>query len=460
MKKVILTCLTLSIVMISMAQNLTKVKDAMSAKKYSEANTMLEEFMKNPKYQKNAELYYLKGKIFSDIAADSVLEKSFPNSASTSLNSFKKAAEMDSSKFITYNTLDGSSPLFSLYAAPYNRALKLFDAKDYEKALPTFEQANEAGKFIYDARLGLSELDTNLTLYTGFSALLSDKEDIAAKYFTKIARYFENFIKLNQSGPSGFDDVYKNLMNYNFNKNNIAEFERVRTQGAKLYPKEEYFTYDEIIFINDIKNEDEKLKRIEAKVASDSNNMDAIQIYSEILFNKLLSADSLYPTEESYATAEAKLVKNYEKMASLTPEDGLIPFNTGLIYINRGFKMNSKISDVNDKIRKFNDAQKPDKAGKIPPPPKELTAQREELRGKQIKAFDQGLPYLLKAQPILEKKVGGGRMELQNYKKLIDILIEVYSSKRQTSKVAADKAKLEAEEAKWNKEYDRINSLK
>jgi hypothetical protein len=452
MKKVILTCLTLSIVMISMAQNLTKVKDAMSAKKYSEANTMLEEFMKNPKYQKNAELYYLKGKIFSDIAADSVLEKSFPNSASTSLNSFKKAAEMDSSKFITYNTLDGSSPLFSLYAAPYNRALKLFDAKDYEKALPTFEQANEAGKFIYDARLGLSELDTNLTLYTGFSALLSGKEDIAAKYFTILAK--------NNVGSTGFDDVYKNLMNYHFNKNNIAEFERVRAQGAKLYPKEEYFTYDEIIFINDIKNEDEKLKRIEAKVNADPKNMDAISIYTEILFGKLLYADSLYPTDAEYAAAEAKVVKLYEIMAALSPEDGLIPFNTGLIFINRGFKINNKISDVNDKIRKFNDAQKPDKAGKIPPPPKELTAQRDDLRAKQIIAFDQGLPYLLKAQPILEKKVGGGRMELQNYKKLIDILIEVYSSKRQTSKVAADKAKLEAEEAKWNKEYDRINSLK
>ena len=452
MKKVILTCLTLSIVMISMAQNLTKVKDAMSAKKYSEANTMLEEFLKNPKYQKNAELYYLKGKIFSDIAADSVLEKSFPNSASTSLNSFKKAAEMDSSKFITYNTLDGSSPLFSLYAAPYNRALKLFDAKDYEKALPTFEQANEAGKFIYDARLGLSELDTNLTLYTGFSALLSGKEDIAAKYFTLLAK--------NNVGSTGFDDVYKNLMNYHFNKNNIAEFERVRAQGAKLYPKEEYFTYDEIIFINDIKNEDEKLKRIEAKVNADPKNMDAISIYTEILFGKLLYADSLYPTDAEYAAAEAKVVKLYEMMAALAPEDGLIPFNTGLIFINRGFKINNKISDVNDKIRKFNDAQKPDKAGKIPPPPKELTAQRDDLRAKQIIAFDQGLPYLLKAQPILEKKVGGGRMELQNYKKLIDILIEVYSSKRQTSKVAADKAKLEAEEAKWNKEYDRINSLK
>ena len=348
--------------------------------------------------------------------------------------------------------MDGSSPLFSLYAAPYNRALKLFDAKDYEKALPTFEQANEAGKFIYDARLGLSELDTNLTLYTGFSALLSGKEDIAAKYFTILAK--------NNVGSTGFDDVYKNLMNYHFNKNNIAEFERVRTQGAKLYPKEEYFTYDEIIFINDIKNEDEKLKRIEAKVNADPKNMDAISIYTEILFGKLLYADSLYPTDAEYAAAEAKVVKLYEMMAALAPEDGLIPFNTGLIFINRGFKINNKISDVNDKIRKFNDAQKPDKAGKIPPPPKELTAQRDDLRAKQIIAFDQGLPYLLKAQPILEKKVGGGRMELQNYKKLIDILIEVYSSKRQTSKVAADKAKLEAEEAKWNKEYDRINSLK
>ena len=359
---------------------------------------------------------------------------------------------MDSSKFITYNTLDGSAPLFSLYATPYNKALKLFDAKNYEKALPTFEQANEAGKFIYDARLGLSELDTNLTLYTGFSALLSDKEDIAAKYFTILSK--------KNVGSAGFDDVYKNLMNYHFNKNNIAEFERVRAQGAKLYPKEEYFTYDEIIFINDIKNEDEKLKRIEAKVNADPKNMDAISIYTEILFGKLLYADSLYPTDAEYAAAEAKVVKLYEMMANLAPEDGLIPFNTGLIFINRGFKMNSKISDVNDKIRKFNDAQKPDKAGKIPPPPKEFTAQRDDLRAKQIIAFDQGLPYLLKAQPILEKKVGGGRVELQNYKKLIDILIEVYSSKRQTSKVAADKAKLEAEEAKWNKEYDRINSLK
>jgi len=398
------------------------------------------------------ELYYLKAKLHSDIAADAELEKATPNAWAISLDNFKKTAQMDASKFLTFNTLEGSEKLFNLYVAPYNKAIKLFDAKEYANALPAFEQANKAGQFIFESKLGLTELDTNLTLYTGFSALLSGKEDLAASYFTKLAN--------NNIGAQGYDDVYKNLMNYHFGKNNIAEFNKIREQGAKLYPKEEYFTYDEVIFINDIKDEAEKLKRIEAKVAADPNNMDAISIYTEILFDKLLSADSLYPTEESYAAAEAKVVKLYERMAALAPEDGLIPFNTGLIFINRGFKMNNKISDVNDKIRKFNESQKPDKAGKIPPPPKELTAQREDLRAKQVVAFDQGLPYLLKAQPSLEKKSGNGRSELQNYKKLLDILIEVYSTKRQSTKVAADKAKFEAEENKWNKEYDRINSQK
>jgi hypothetical protein len=452
MKKALLTCLSLTTVLLSMAQNLTKVKDAIAAKKYSEANAMIDAFIANPKYEKNAELYYLKAKLHSDIAADAEMEKSNPNAWSVSLENFQKTAQMDANKFLTFNTLEGSEKLFNLYVAPYNKAIKFFDAKEYDKALPVFEQANKAGKFIFESKLGLTELDTNLTLYTGFSALLSGKEDLAATYFTKLAN--------NNIGAQGYDDVYKNLMNYHFGKNNIAEFNKIREQGAKLYPKEEYFTYDEVIFINDIKDEAEKLKRIEAKVASDPKNMDAISIYTEILFDRLLSADSLYPTEELYAAAEAKVVKNYEIMATLAPEDGLIPFNTGLIYINKGFKMNNKISDVNDKIRKFNDAQKPDKAGKIPPPPKELTAQREDLRAKQVIAFDQGLPYLLKAQPALEKKSGNGRSELQNYKKLLDILIEVYSTKRQSTKVPADKAKFEAEENKWNKEYDRINSQK
>ena len=36
-------------------QNLSKVKEVLIAKKYSDANTQLDEFINNPKYQKNAD---------------------------------------------------------------------------------------------------------------------------------------------------------------------------------------------------------------------------------------------------------------------------------------------------------------------------------------------------------------------------------------------------------------------
>ncbi len=451
MKRTALTGLSLLAIMFSMAQNLTKVKDAITAKKYAEANTQLEEFMNNPKYQKNAELYFLKGKLYGDIIADVNAEKSFPDAFKISLDNFKKTIEMDKSKFVMFTTLEGSQQIFNLYAVPYNKGVKLLEAKEYDKALNEFQQADMAGRFIYNQSLGLAALDTNLTFYTGFSALLGGKEDLAAQYFTKLSSI--------NIADKGFEDVYKNLMIYHFNKNSIVEFEKFRAQGLKLYPKEEYFTYDEVMFINDMRDKEERMKRIEAKVASDPTNIDALSILTEILFGRLFDIENpFYKTEADYDAAEAKLVGLYNQMAAARPEDGLMPFNAGVVYVNKAFEMNNKISDINDKIRKFNDSQKPDKTGKIPPPPKELTTQREEIRSKQLASYDKGLPYLIKAQPMLEKKITDKNVA-QTYKKLISILIDIYSSKRQLSKIPADKAKFEAEENKWNKEYDRVSNI-
>ena len=70
--------------------------------------------------------------------------------------------------------------------------------------------------------------------------------------------------------------------------------------------------------------------------------------------------------------------------------------------------------------------------------------------------MDRSLPYLLKAVPGIEKSSIKGKTELQNYKRLIDQLIEIYSSKRQIAKLPADKAKFEAEEKKWDAIYAKI----
>jgi hypothetical protein len=451
MKKILFSVFSLFALLMANSQNLTKVKDAITAKKYAEANTQLDEMINNPKYQKNADLFYLKGKIFSEIAVDTNLAKNYPNAVENSLDFFIKAVSMDSNRFTMTVTLEGAQALYNIYAIPYNKGVKELDAKEYDKSLKSLQLADASGRFIFSRGLGLSPLDTNLTFYTGFAALLAGKEDVASEYFTKLANI--------NIAEKGFEDVYKNLMIYHFNKNNISAFEKYRTQGLKLYPKEEYFTYDEVMFINDMREKEEKMKRIEAKVARDPQNIDALSILAEILFGRLFDLDNpYYKNEADYDAAEAKLVGLYNQMAATRPEDGLMPFNAGVVYVNRAFEMNNKISDINDKIRKFNDSQKADKTGKIPPPPKELTTQREEIRAKQLATYDKGLPFLLKAQPMLEKKISDKNVG-QTYKKLISILIDIYSSKRQLSKVPADKTKFEAEENKWNKEYDRVGNI-
>jgi hypothetical protein len=451
MKKILFSVFSLFAILMTNGQNLTKVKEAITAKKYAEANTQLDEFINNPKYQKNAELYFIKAKMYSEISADSNQLKNYPNAVEVSLENFKKAYTTDNAKFTMFVTLEGAQPLYNVYAVPYNKGVKELDAKEYDKSLKSLQLADLSGRFIFERGLGLAAIDTNLTFYTGYAALLGGQEDVAAGYFTKLANL--------NIADKGFEDVYKNLMIYHFNKSNIADFEKYRAQGAKNYPKEEYFTYDEVMFINDMKDKDERMKRIEAKVASDPKNIDAMSILAEILFGRLFDQDNpYYKTDAEYDAGEARLVDLYNKMSAVSPEDGLMPYNVGVVYVNKAFEMNNKISDINDKIRKFNDSQKPDKTGKIPPPPKELTTQREELRSKQLVAYDKGLPYLLKAQPMLEKKVND-KVIAQTYKKLISILIDIYSSKRQLAKLPADKTKFEAEENKWNKEYDRISNI-
>ena len=60
MKKILFSVFSLFALLMANGQNLTKVKDAITAKKYAEANTQLDEMINNPKYKKNADLFYLK----------------------------------------------------------------------------------------------------------------------------------------------------------------------------------------------------------------------------------------------------------------------------------------------------------------------------------------------------------------------------------------------------------------
>lgn len=336
---------------------------------------------------------------------------------------------------------------FSYYSVLFNRAIAHFNAKKYADAAKSFGSTIEWSDYLIKNKQLASEFDTTLYLYAGASSQMSEDHKGALGYYEKLAA--------RKIGGKDFLDVYRYMTYmYFLNKDNAA-FEKAKALGRELYPKEEMFTMEEVDFILEVEDEKDRMARLEAKMANEPSNAKLQQMYGGILFDKLSKRDVDATTPE-FAADEQKMIAALSKAAAALPEDGMPNFLIGKHHWYKAERVRNLIADVNDDIRKFNDAQKPDKNGKTPPPPKELTARRDTLRKQQEAYMDMAVPFLLKAQPLLAQsysKVKGGA---QNYKLLIDDLIQYYGFKRQYAKLPADKAKAEAEEKKWDKIYSEI----
>jgi len=181
-----------------------------------------------------------------------------------------------------------------------------------------------------------------------------------------------------------------------------------------------------------------------------------IQTYGFLLFNKL-NAEGASEKVVNYTAEEAKMVELLTKVGDAKPDDGNAYFYAGSHFWNKALRTKDQIGLINDTIRIANSNAKPDKTGKLPPPPKALTDRRDNFRKLQEADLDKSLPYLLKATKPLEATSTKGKVEMQTFKRLIDQLIEIYSTKRQLAKLPADKTKYEAEEKKWDALYAKLS---
>src|SRR5438552_905881 len=104
------------------AQKLDKAKDLLSKQKYNDARTEIDNFLSNDKNKSNSEAWYLKGKVYSSIAMDSVLQASVPDAKSQAMDALKKYIELenqvkDTTKRFLLLTLENRKPLTDLYSA-------------------------------------------------------------------------------------------------------------------------------------------------------------------------------------------------------------------------------------------------------------------------------------------------------------------------------------------------------
>jgi hypothetical protein len=355
--------------------------------------------------------------------------------------------EMDASKKLLADPVYNAAPI-NFYVSYFGESVELFNKKDWANASPSLKKTSEWSDFIINNKIASMSFDTTVNLLTAVSYQNDNKEADAAVYYKRLA---EKKI----GGPDN-DIAYRFMMNYCFGKDDMECFEQMKAYGKELYPNIQYFTYTDLDFILEIEDEAKKFKKLDDKLSKDPGNIELTQTYGFLLFNKL-NAEGASEKVADYAGEEAKMVTLLTKVGEAKPDDGNSFFYAGSHFWNKALRTKDQVGLINDTIRIANSNAKPDKTGKLPPPPKALTDRRDNLRKLQEADLDRSLPYLLKATKPLEANSSKGKVEMQTFKRLIDQLIEIYSSKRQMAKLPADKAKYETEEKKWDALYAKLS---
>jgi len=407
----------------------------------------LNQLMAKPKNAGKPEGYILKATILSNLMGESQDEAEKDKLLAESLEAYKKYQELDAKKeFVAQPPY--TNPPIAYYSAYFNKGIKGYNKKDWPAAAADFGTTVFWSDYIIDNKLAKMEFDTSANLLAGAAFQNAKKDDEAVKYFTRLTD--------RKIGGEDNEFVYQFLMGHYFRKDDIAGFEKYRALGKELYPKSEYFTYTEMDFIMAMEDEAEKMKRIEAKIAKDPNNIELVENYGYLLFDRLNGPDDK-PLPDNAAELESKMTTFLTKAGEAKPTDGKPFYFLGNHFINKAVKVNQEIGKVTDEIRKANANAKPDKTGKLPPPPKELTDKREQLKKAYDVEVDKGLPYLIKSAGAYGANTNLTGMEKQNYKKLVDQLILIYGDKKAATKDPKLKAEYEKEEKKWNDLYSKIS---
>ncbi len=423
------------------------VKNMVLLNQYKQANEKLKELMSKPKNAAKPEGFMLQATIWSALMTDSSMAAQAKDLRKQAIESYNKYLQMDPKKELISVPPYPNAPI-NLYSSFFNDGIKDYNKKDWPSACESFKNTVYWSDFIIENKLAKMEFDTSANLLAG-AAFQNDKNDtMAIKYFSRLTD--------RKIGGADNEFIYQFMMGYYFKVNDAANFDKYKKLGTELYPKSEYFGYSWLDFIMAMDDETEKMKRIEAEIAKNPNDIELIENYGLMLFDKLNGPDDA-AKPANYDEMEQKMITNLTKAGEAKPTSGKPYYYLGNHYVNKAVKVNDQINAVTDEIKKANANAKPDKNGKLPPPPKELSDKREQLKKTYNDEVDKGVPYLLKSAEAYGKVTDLKGIEMQNYKRLVDQLILIYGDKKASTKDPKQKAQFETEEKKWTDVYSKIS---
>ena len=382
------------------AQDLKKVRNAYEKKDWLKAKEAVDLLLTNEKEQKSWEGWFYKGMIYGQIAKSADLKSGTPDAWNQSIEAYQKAMELDPKQSETYMALR-SYPIFDNYLEIQKEANELYNNQDYKGALDKYKQANRVGRFIYNNKWALSEVDTVLFYYAGAAAMQSDNTEDAVQFFQKLC-------DASVSGE-GFDMCYRYVTYYYNKKGDQVNTAKYTTLGRKLYPSDTY--YDKLDLDNERKNGvgPSLFAKYETVLQRESKDYEIRFDFAAEMFNWLYM-DQKATNEEKPIYFE-KIVNQLKQCIEIDPKNADAHLLMGKTYFNEA-------AAIQDDLKTIKGATPAD------------TQKKVELKKKMELRMNESLPYLENALAIFEaadpESFKKDKRLKNEYKNTLYILVDAY----------------------------------
>ncbi len=420
MKKILLVAALVALGFTVQSQNLQQAKSLYLLQKFEEANVELEK-VSGTQTNLSAEAYLLKAAIYGGILSGGKIKdkKKADEMAQAADAALKKYRQLDPATPLLTNSEYQSCPT-NLYAVFYTSGYNYYAAKNWSAAYNDIKKAVEYSDLLIQKKILSTTLDTNVVILAGIISENNGITEDAVKFYGRLAD--------NRIGGDGFESVYRYLVNYYFQKNDLASFEKYKSAGALLYPKSDYFTFDKVDFAVGLADGfAAKIKAVEKILLSEAGSYKAIQVLGELIYDELNPKDPATALPPNAADLEKKMIVAFNRVAAAKPG-----FENPFIYMGDHF-INKAVGIGDAKAKSLSDPVK--------------TAALQQDYEKALFAAQE--PYE-KAAAIFSARTTLTSSNKAQYKKVAGYLADIASYKKAKAQAnAAEQKKWADEEARW-----------
>jgi tetratricopeptide (TPR) repeat protein len=411
MKRILFSSLLLLSACAVFAQPSRKANDLIKQNKTQEAKTEIDKVLANEKNAKDAEAWYVKSKVYSQIANDEQLSASVPDAREISFEAVKKYTELADKNLLSM-TLENFKPIMDVYQGYFKTGATYYNNNNFADAYNNFKKCLEVSQYMVSKGWSSLKVDTSVILYTGISAEKSNKKDEAAIYYSMLADA--------KVTGEGMQEIYKWLADYYNQKKDTENAQKYVTLGKELFPKDAFWGGFELELAREKGDKNAIYSKYEEIIKNDPTNHLYIYNYGVELYKDAYNEDTAKRPANS-AEMINKAMEHFKKTIELKPDYASANLVMGQILYNQGVDINAQAKAI-----------KAPAGGKLKP---EDQKKKDEAKAAMLKKFDEAIPYFEKVDQLLG---GQGKLKMeerQNLKDAYDLMITIYDQKGQKEKM-------------------------